>query len=343
MGVRPKAASLTRISWVDHARGIAILMIVYRHVTSGMIHTGLEVTSGMYDLQEIFFNFRMPVFFVLSGVFVANSLRKRDRKTIVEDKISTILYPYLLWSLIIMSLQILFSQYTTAKKEWSDLFCIIYQPRTIHLWYLLAMFNSCMLYLALSRWIKNIYVHFAIAVVLHVLTFIPAIKNLSLLSDPFFFYWYFFIGTCMAPILLDKEKSASFLKARNLKWILPLFVLGQWFWFTHRQETPQFMFIVLVINLIACYFVYIVSRQIALRGNDWLAYLGQHSLYIYILHVPVASAMRGLILYCYKDINSWLLLLICWIAGFVIPIILYHLFVWMGLKGLFTLRPKSET
>jgi len=65
-----------RIAWSDHARGIAIMLVVYRHVTIGMQRAGIPVSTLMYNGQEVFYNFRMAVFFILSGLFVANSLKR---------------------------------------------------------------------------------------------------------------------------------------------------------------------------------------------------------------------------------------------------------------------------
>jgi uncharacterized membrane protein YcfT len=49
-----KAASSDRISWVYHARGIAIMLIVYRHIVLGMQAGGVAVSEVMYNLQIIF-------------------------------------------------------------------------------------------------------------------------------------------------------------------------------------------------------------------------------------------------------------------------------------------------
>ncbi|RYF96403.1 MAG: acyltransferase, partial [Chitinophagaceae bacterium] len=143
----PAAVSATRLQWVDHARGLAIIMVVYRHVIVGMQRSSLPVTELMYSLQEVVYNFRMPVFFILSGIFLTASLKKKDSLSVGKDRAATILYPYLVWGTITILLQILFSGYANAKREWSDLLNLFLDPRGVdHLWYLLALFNTNVLY-----------------------------------------------------------------------------------------------------------------------------------------------------------------------------------------------------
>ncbi len=125
------AARTPRIPWVDHARGIAIMLVVYRHVVIGLRRSGIAVSDLMYNVQEVFYNFRMPVFFVLSGLFVAGSLVKRSRAEVLKDRASTILYPYLVWAVILISLETAFSSFTNSIRDWHDFVDIIVQPRDI--------------------------------------------------------------------------------------------------------------------------------------------------------------------------------------------------------------------
>src|SRR5438270_11559191 len=98
--VTATTAAAERISWVYHARGLAIMLIVYRHIVLGMQAAGVPVSKLMYNLQIVFFNFRMPAFFILSGVFIARSLKRKSRTTVAWNKVSNLLYPYLLWAVI---------------------------------------------------------------------------------------------------------------------------------------------------------------------------------------------------------------------------------------------------
>lgn len=69
-----------RLNWIDNARGIAIILVVYRHVFEGLKNTAVLSVTGNYqileNLQITFFSFRMPLFFIITGVFIQRSIEK---------------------------------------------------------------------------------------------------------------------------------------------------------------------------------------------------------------------------------------------------------------------------
>jgi peptidoglycan/LPS O-acetylase OafA/YrhL len=79
------------------------------------------------------------------------------------------------------------------------------------------------------------------------------------------------------------------------------------------------------------------------RHNEWLAYIGRYSLYVYILHVQVAAIVRKVVRSAYPDVDPWLLLAICFISGILIPILLVNGLRKWGIERLFTLQKKAET
>ena len=336
-----KKTPSSRIPWVDHARGIAIMLVVYRHVVIGLQRSGVTITQTMYNMQEVFYNFRMPVFFILSGIFVAGSLRKRSRMEVLKDRAATVLYPYLVWAVIMVSLEMIFSQFANSKRGWMDYADIIIQPRAIdHLWYLFALFNTSVLYLLLGRLLKNPWIHGLLAACLHAATFMSFLQGNSLVSDAFYYYPYFYIGTLLSPLLLNREKSDVLLKFKQLVWLLPLFLAGQWFWFQHKEDQRTWFPLFFVINVIACYFVYVIAHRIEQKGHDWLSWLGKYSLYIYILHVPVAAIIRTLFAHSGLTPNGWVLIFTCWVGGVLIPVFLYTGLRRLGFQWLFSLKDK---
>ena len=146
----------------------------------------------------------------------------------------------------------------------------------------------------------------------------------------------------ISPVLLSKERADKLLSARNLLWVLPVFVAGQWYWFFHRTKEAQegYFPLLFVINLVACYFVYLVARMLEQGGNAWLSWLGKYSLYIYILHVPVAAIVRNLAAHSGIALNSWVLIFSCWALGVTVPILLYKVLTRYGFGKLFSLKNK---
>ncbi|HUI97675.1 MAG TPA: acyltransferase family protein [Xanthobacteraceae bacterium] len=87
-----------RVDWVDYAKGFCIVMVVMMHST-----LGVEAAAGregfMHWLVAFAKPFRMPDFFLISGLFLARVI-DRDWRTYLDRKVFHFAYFYLLWSAI---------------------------------------------------------------------------------------------------------------------------------------------------------------------------------------------------------------------------------------------------
>ena len=118
----------------------------------GSKEAGIPVQQ--YDLLEyaniFFYSFRMPLFFIISGIFITRSLQKRGIGKYVETRARAILYPYFVWGTIQLTLQIIFTRYTNGHPTIDSYLHLFYLPREIaQFWYLYALFNVSVLYLSL--------------------------------------------------------------------------------------------------------------------------------------------------------------------------------------------------
>lgn len=84
-----------RIDWIDHAKGICIVLVVMMHSVLGMELAAGE-TGWMHPVVQFAAPFRMPDFFLISGLFVANVL-DRDWRLYLDRKVVHFLYFYILW------------------------------------------------------------------------------------------------------------------------------------------------------------------------------------------------------------------------------------------------------
>jgi fucose 4-O-acetylase-like acetyltransferase len=146
-----------RYDWVDYAKGIAIFLVVYRHVFEGLKRSGLnsEDYIGFEYANIMFFSFRMPLFFIVSGMFLTSSLVKRGLSSFLTQKVKTILYPYFLWGIFQISFQIIFSAYVNSDRTPEHYTYLLYSPRRVdQFWYLYALFNVTMLYAVTRTFFK---------------------------------------------------------------------------------------------------------------------------------------------------------------------------------------------
>ena len=84
-----------RVDWVDYAKGFCIVMVVMMHST-----LGVELSAGregfMHALVEFARPFRMPDFFLISGLFLARVI-DRDWRLYADRKGVHFAYFYFLW------------------------------------------------------------------------------------------------------------------------------------------------------------------------------------------------------------------------------------------------------
>jgi uncharacterized membrane protein YcfT len=84
-----------RVDWVDYAKGICIVMVVMMHSV-----LGVELASGQTGFMHVLVMFakpfRMPDFFLISGLFLPLVI-DRDWRTYLDRKVVHFAYFYVLW------------------------------------------------------------------------------------------------------------------------------------------------------------------------------------------------------------------------------------------------------
>jgi uncharacterized membrane protein YcfT len=84
-----------RIDWVDYAKGICIVMVVMMHSVLG-VELAAGQTGFMHVLVAFAKPFRMPDFFLISGLFLSVVI-DRDWRTYLDRKVVHFAYFYVLW------------------------------------------------------------------------------------------------------------------------------------------------------------------------------------------------------------------------------------------------------
>lgn len=349
--------SKQRFLWLDYAKGIAILLVLYRHVFEGIKRAGIQVQqySFLEHANIALFSFRMPLFFIISGIFIAKSLQKRGLQRFIETKAKTILYPYFLWGALQITLQILLSGYVNADRSVRDYTYLFYLPRMLEqFWYLYALFNVTVIYAVLKVKLKlQPNVQAAIGLVLFYLSAVATQQKLDLgfAGDILHYYIFFAVGDMLGASLNKPEAEHTY---GSLKWfviLLPLFVIAQYYFLTTNLSYAKMKYmyvefyqpvLFLVIALTGCFFMINVSFWLQKADRlVWLRKIGFYSLYIYVAHVLASSATR-LMLTKALGINHVLILLPAGIfMGCLLPVLLYKLAIKAGAYWLFTLEKRS--
>jgi uncharacterized membrane protein YcfT len=92
---RNGTAAPRRIDWVDYAKGICIVLVVMMHSVLG-VENAAGQTGYMHYVVDFARPFRMPDFFLISGLFLAVVI-DRDWRTYLDRKVMHFAYFYVLW------------------------------------------------------------------------------------------------------------------------------------------------------------------------------------------------------------------------------------------------------
>ena len=87
-----------RIDWVDYAKGFCIIFVVMMHSTLG-VGAAAGHEGWLHPVVAFALPFRMPDFFLISGLFLANVI-DRPWRTYLDRKVVHFAYFYLLWMTI---------------------------------------------------------------------------------------------------------------------------------------------------------------------------------------------------------------------------------------------------
>jgi fucose 4-O-acetylase-like acetyltransferase len=298
----------------------------------------------------------------LSGIFISRSLAKRSFNQLLGIKFDKLLYPYLIWSFIQISMQIMLSGITNSKRSLIDYTYIFYQPRHLdQFWYLAALFNTTILFVFLKKKLKlNTTMQIVIGLAFYAM--FPYFQNISMLSDFMEFYLFFAMGDALAQFFFRPSTQLFFKNPLSLILIIPGFILSQLFYLnfviTHNLDTDnkhtlsyaflnnvgyQGMF--LLIAMIGCLSMIILAfRMQTLRLMPFLRILGYHSLYIYVMHVIVTAFVRIMLMKVFSITNPFILLFLTIAFGVTIPVAIYNLLIrnhagWF----LFSMHKKKDT
>ena len=107
-----------RVDWVDTVKGVAILLVVLRHVTGGLRTAGIIESVRTLHLLDawVYYDFSVAAFFFVGGLFILRSVQQKTWQHFVTDRIRTLAYPYFLWSLLNYGVAFILEDYTNQAS-----------------------------------------------------------------------------------------------------------------------------------------------------------------------------------------------------------------------------------
>ena len=313
-----------RTDWVDYAKGIGIILVVYGHLLSSGYHAGLAIPQHFFELSDsIVYSFHMPLFFLLAGLFVESSLQKRGPREYLKDKLLRIAYPYFIWSILQMSVEVLFSSQTQRGASISDILAIAYRPWG-QFWFIYALFLMHVVYTLVSR--SGRFTAALMFIIGIWLFFNPIYLNVAALEGFSIHFIFFVCGIYLRRYLVDMEALSLPLWA--ILFLLIILLGSGYFVFENVIEParlanglhPYYFLYFSILGIIACISL---AQYLAKKNNlQFLKTLGIYSLQIYLVHM-LAGAGTRLVLQQVFHLQSWMLHILLGVAAaLIIPIML---------------------
>ncbi|CAN5415518.1 acyltransferase [soil metagenome] len=271
-----------RIIAVDIAKGLGIILVVFGHCWRGIYEAHVLTSAATFTaVDDWIYAFHMPLFFVLSGIFIERGVRRPFRE-ILANKSATIAYPYLIWTIIQGVIQGLTVRYTNNPHPISDL------PREIFIepifWFLYVLFFCEIIYSGLRKARVPILVIAGLTLVLYPfayqLVWIP-LMFMGLVAA------YFALGaqfsTTLANFMARPQAGLS-----GLCFLVGATVLTSFMWLR-----PLTMFLQFIAALFGILMILGLANLLALApGSKGLAFVGSMSLQVYLVHFIFVAGVR---------------------------------------------------
>ena len=321
-----------RVDCVDYAKGICIVMVVMMHST-----LGVEAAAGREGWLHAFVAFakpfRMPDFFLISGLFLARVIH-RDWRLYFDRKVVHFAYFYVLW----MTIQFVFKAPGLAVQDGVTAVISLYAVSFIEpfgtLWfiYLLPIF---FIVSKLTRRVPPIIV-WVIAAALEIA---PIATGWTVIDEFAGRFVYFYTGYVLAPHIFRLARHVGdAAPARTAVALLSWVLLNGVLVFAGFADLPVLS---LALGLLGAMAIVCIATRLA-QSNvaDCLRYCGKHSIVIYLAFFLPMAATRALLLKSGLIADVGTIAVLVTLAGVIGSLLIYWLVRGTTLRFLFE-RPAA--
>jgi uncharacterized membrane protein YcfT len=276
-----------RIDWVDYAKGICIVMVVMMHSVLG-VEAAAGQTGFMHWVVMFAKPFRMPDFFLISGLFLAVVI-DRDWRTYLDRKVMHFAYFYVLWVTIQFGFK---APSFAAESNWSHVGYLYLESfiepfGTLWFIYLLPIF-FVVTKLTRSAPALAIWAVAALLEMMHVATGWTVIDEFC--SRFVYFYSGYWLASYVFALSDGARARPAFALAGLALWTLAnggLVLMG-------FSEWPL---VSLALGLAGAGAIIVIGTLLArMHWLNFLRYCGEHSIVIYLAFFLPMAATRTLLL-----------------------------------------------
>ncbi len=287
-----------RIEYIDLAKGICISLVVLWHV--------LRDLAENIDFIQIMFFFRMPLYFILSGMFFKTY---NDFISFTKKKINKLVIPYFFSILFIGIPSVFFMDYmngtSTSFASFTDEKGRLYMGIVPSSWFLLCLFQVNLYFYPIYTFSRQNNKSITIICVLLGLLgyyinscglYLPLWFDTSLTVIPFFIFGYFLKNS--SNILYE-----SFSKKHIIHFLISISILLLCFYILEHRHLESLSFYhndfkIKIISLYlggisGSYTILLISKYF--RHIPIISYIGRYSIVVLITHQPLLFLLRNVL------------------------------------------------
>lgn len=279
-------AAKPRFDWVDTDKGLSIVLVVARHTAAGVALSLGKMPLIFGLISVLAAPYRMPLFFVVAGLFAADYMR-RPLREFLDKKLLHFAYFYFLWSAIQIGMKMSMPG-GLHEVGLKDLLLTPIEPFGV-LWFIYAL----PLFFVAMRLMRDVPKTLVVAVAL-VFYFARIDTGWTVPDESALRFIFFVIGVYCAPHVFQIADwaHAHVLKATFVGTIV-LTAIGA-VTLTPLIDIRAIEFLAGIAGCIGC--VMLVSAATAKGLTRWLTYIGSRSLYVFVaFFLPMAAARMVMI------------------------------------------------
>jgi uncharacterized membrane protein YcfT len=318
-----------RVPWVDYAKGICIIFVVMMHSTLG-VGEDAGGEGFMHYVVAFARPFRMPDFFLISGLFLSLVI-DRDWRKYLDRKVVHFFYFYVLWMLIQGVLKWLPDGPAVFGQQFA--FALVQPFGTLWFIYLLPVF------FVTAKLLKNMPA-WIVLIVAAALEIAPIHTGWIVIDEFCERFIYFCVGWYAAPYVfafakMIADRAGPALVALAL-WALVNIAAVFWLGISTVPGVS------LALGLLGCFAVVATAALLArFKIADFVRYCGEHSIVIYLAcFLPMAATRIALLKTDIITDIGWISVIVT-AMGVICPLILYWLTQWTGWGRFLFERPAA--
>ncbi|MEH6727684.1 MAG: acyltransferase family protein [Hyphomicrobiales bacterium] len=285
-----------RVDWVDAAKGICIIFVVMMHSTLG-VEKAVGETNWMHIIVAFAAPFRMPDFFLISGLFLAAVLDRNWRKY-VDLKVIHFFYFYALW----VTIQFLFKAPGMASEFGIGGTALLYLKSYIEPFGTLWFIYILPIFFVLTKAAHDLHIPLWMTGLFAALMHLSGLHTDWHLANEFASrYVFFFAGYALAPLIFRIAEWARHNMSLTAVFLLVWALINGGLVWARLASSPVFSLPLGFAGAVALICVASLMMEMRLSAPiAWLAtpitWLGANSIVIYLAFFLPMAITRSILL-----------------------------------------------